>query len=199
MSSTTEGSDGCTQKSRDAPPHGQRNNFEFPVRFSAPAVLLHKLVVGCNSESDQADTCLMKSIGQNWRGTWPTTSCFSRRNTLLLVGFLLACVLGYKPLASRSARDAVVTHQPTQGTGTGPTPLLQIQSVVHHGRVVEVRGRTAPKTTVMINGEKAAVVFDDCGFRHFVGPLPSGLTIISVTAQDEGGGVNTAQVAVYLE
>ncbi len=143
----------------------------------------------------------MKSIGQNWRGTWPTTSFFTRRNTVLLAfGFLLACVLGYEPLASRSARrSAVVRHQPTQGTGAGPhTPLLQIQSVVRHGRVVEVRGRTAPKTTIMINGERAAV-FDDWGFKHFVGPLPSGLTIISVTAQNEGGGVNTEQVAVYIE
>lgn len=51
---------------------------------------------------------------------------------------------------------------------------------------------------VMVNGEKAAVIFDSSRIKQFVGPLPDGITVITITAQNEKGGVNTHEVAVVL-
>lgn len=77
-------------------------------------------------------------------------------------------------------------------------PALRIDSVMQHGHIVEIEGSTDPGAVVMINGERAAVVWDQNEFHHFVGPLPSGTTVIAVTSQDEHGGVNTKQVAVTI-
>ena len=79
------------------------------------------------------------------------------------------------------------------------SPELHISKVVQHGRIVEIVGDTDPGAVVMINGQSAATIFDHNSFRHFVGPLPSGTTIITVTSQDERGGVNTQRVAVTIE
>jgi hypothetical protein len=79
-----------------------------------------------------------------------------------------------------------------------PSPSLHIDSVVQHGHIVELRGSTEPGAVVMINGQ-TAVIFDGSTFRHFLGPLPSGTTIVTVTAQDEHGGVNTQQVALTID
>ncbi len=80
-----------------------------------------------------------------------------------------------------------------------PKPALNIKKLVPHGHIVEIIGETEPNTTVMVNGEKAALVFDGgSSFRHFVGPLPDGVTNISVTVQSDDGRVNTKQLAVVL-
>ena len=76
-------------------------------------------------------------------------------------------------------------------------PELDIKSVVQHGHIVEIIAETHPGTTVMINGQKA-VIFDGFNIRHFVGPLPDGVNNITVTAQNEAGGVNTQHVEVVL-
>jgi hypothetical protein len=77
-------------------------------------------------------------------------------------------------------------------------PTLDIKSIVQHGHIVEIIGSAEAGSTVMVNGEKAAVIFDGSSFRHFVGPLPDGLSNISVTIQTDDGGVNTTRVAVML-
>lgn len=74
-------------------------------------------------------------------------------------------------------------------------PRLEVASVVEHGRIIEVKGVSDPGAIVMINGEPTAVVFPGNSFRHFVGPLPSGTTIITITSQNDQGGVNTKQIA----
>lgn len=78
-------------------------------------------------------------------------------------------------------------------------PDLQISSVVQHGHIVEIEGSTTPDAVVMINGEPATTIFDGNQFKHFVGPLPSGTHILTVTSQDEYGGVSTQQVAVTVD
>ena len=78
-------------------------------------------------------------------------------------------------------------------------PDLQINAVVLHGHIAEIEGSTDPGAVVMINGETASTIFGRNEFRHFLGPLPSGTTIITVTSQDERGGVNTQQVAASIE
>lgn len=78
-------------------------------------------------------------------------------------------------------------------------PTLHITSVVQHGHIVEIKGATDAGTTVMINGQPVANIFPENTFRYFLGPLPSGTTIVSITCQDEQGGVNTQQLALTLE
>lgn len=78
-------------------------------------------------------------------------------------------------------------------------PILRVTSIVQHGHIVEIQGTTEPGAVVMINGQPAATLFDGNQFRHFVGPLPAGTSIVSVTSQNDHGGVNTQQMAVTVE
>ena len=77
-------------------------------------------------------------------------------------------------------------------------PVLNIESITPYGHIVEIVAETAPGCTVMVNGQRAAVIFPGSRMRHFVGPLPDGITVITITAQDDGGGVNTKRLAVEL-
>ena len=106
--------------------------------------------------------------------------------------YLLIRVHGFHSATSGS------TKRPTIAASSERTPRLQINSVVQHGHIVEISGSTDPGAIVMINGQTATTIFDDNSFRHFLGPLPSGTTIISVTSQDQQGGVNTQQLAVTI-
>jgi hypothetical protein len=78
-------------------------------------------------------------------------------------------------------------------------PALHITSLVQHGDIVEIQGSTDPGAVVMINGETAPTIFGENEFRHFLGPLPFGTTVITVTSQDERGGVNTQQIAATIQ
>jgi hypothetical protein len=80
-----------------------------------------------------------------------------------------------------------------------PSPALHIDSVIQHGHIIEISGSTDPGAVVMINGQTASTIFGANGFRQFLGPLPSGTTIITVTAQDERGGVKTQQIAATIQ
>lgn len=80
-----------------------------------------------------------------------------------------------------------------------PLPTLHITSVVQHGRIVEIKGATDAGAVVMINGQPVASIFPENTFKHFLGPLPAGTNIVTVTCQDEKGGVNTQQLALTLE
>src|SRR5438270_6210401 len=97
---------------------------------------------------------------------------------------LISHASGVKRPATISARS---------GAQGPPTPQLDVQSIVPHGDILEVKGKTDPGVTLMINGEKV-VVFEDGTFKHFEGPLPAGPTVITVTAQNDQGGVNTQQL-----
>lgn len=115
----------------------------------------------------------------------------------LLVGVLLACAALRGPVWRLHKHAAFAP--PVRVYLAPHIPALHINSVVRHGRIVEIRGTTDPGAVVMINGEHAAVVFDGHEFRHFVGPLPSGTTIVSITSQNEEGGVNTQKLAVDVD
>lgn len=78
------------------------------------------------------------------------------------------------------------------------SPKLEVDSVTQHGDIVEIKGEVEPGASVMVNGERAAVVFDGSRFKHFVGPLPRGVTVITVTVQDDQGGVETKTLAVDI-
>jgi hypothetical protein len=77
--------------------------------------------------------------------------------------------------------------------------LLNIESVVLHGRVIEVRGRTEPGATVTINAEPVASIKPDGTFIHFTRPLPEpGVHSITVVAQNRRGDVVTRSQRVIV-
>lgn len=78
--------------------------------------------------------------------------------------------------------------------------LLKLESIIQHGRVIEVRGRTEPGATVTINAEPVASVKPDGTFVHFTRPLDEpGVHTITVVAQNRRGDVVTRAQRVYVK
>ena len=76
---------------------------------------------------------------------------------------------------------------------------LELQPLVQHGHVIEVQGQTEPAARVMVNGQEVPVVGPDGSFHYFTPPLPNGESLITVTAQNARGGVNTQQKRVLIQ
>jgi Glucodextranase, domain B len=76
---------------------------------------------------------------------------------------------------------------------------LDIDPFVQHGHVIEVTGKTEVGARVMVNGREVPVVSDDGAFHYFTPPLPNGENVITVTAQNSKGGVNTRQEKVVIQ
>jgi hypothetical protein len=108
-----------------------------------------------------------------------------------------------RPLLSQQvhSRPSETDHSgtPASTTSEPAEPTLHVTSIAQHGRIVEIHGTTDPGAIVMINGQPAATIFAGSEFRHFVGPLPAGTSIVTVTSQNYQGGVNTQQMAVTVE
>jgi hypothetical protein len=94
----------------------------------------------------------------------------------------------------RPARANAITRE----MSSPRTPVLNVESITPYGHIVEIVAETDPGTIIMVNGERAAVIFPGSRIRHFVGPLPDGIDVITITAQNDEGGVNTKRVAVAL-
>ncbi|MBI4466791.1 MAG: FecR domain-containing protein [Acidobacteria bacterium] len=78
--------------------------------------------------------------------------------------------------------------------------LLVIDSMIQHGRVIEIVGRTEPGATVTINAEPVAYVGPDGRFKHFTSPLPSaGAHSITIVALNRRGEVVTRKKTVYVQ
>jgi hypothetical protein len=52
---------------------------------------------------------------------------------------------------------------------------------------------------VMVNGREVPVVGMDGSFHYFMPPLPQGESVITITAQNAKGGVNTLQKKVVIQ
>ncbi len=76
---------------------------------------------------------------------------------------------------------------------------LDIDPFVQHGHVIEVKGKTEGGARVMVNGREVPIVGDDGTFHYFTPPLPNGENVITVTAQNSKGGVNTRQERVVIQ
>ena len=76
---------------------------------------------------------------------------------------------------------------------------LEIDPLVQHGHVIEVTGKTEAAARVMVNGKEVPIVGDDGTFHYFTPPLPNGENLITVTAQNAKGGVNTHQEKVVIQ
>jgi hypothetical protein len=115
---------------------------------------------------------------------------------LLLVGSLFTVWLTIRTQRHSGTLASFAARPNNAPVGISPRPpRLEVASVVEHGRILEVKGVSDPGAIVMINGEPAAVVFPGNSFRHFLGPLPSGTIVITITSQNDQGGVNTKQIA----
>ncbi len=77
--------------------------------------------------------------------------------------------------------------------------LLEIESLVQHGRLIEVKGRTEPNAKVIINNQEVSDVRPDGSFTFFTMQFPVGENVITVTAQNARGGVNTKQQTVVIQ
>ncbi|HXE89623.1 MAG TPA: hypothetical protein VNK82_01525 [Terriglobales bacterium] len=82
---------------------------------------------------------------------------------------------------------------------SAPPPLLLLQEPVLHGRIVEVRGRSWPNATVMVNGLSVPAIFPDGSFRYFMPALPAGSHAITVTAQTAAGDTKTVRSSVVVQ
>jgi hypothetical protein len=97
---------------------------------------------------------------------------------------------GKESIESETSRFTVAP----KGNGSLALELDYVQL----GHVIEVKGRTEPDARVMVNGQEA-VVNGDGSFHHFTNPLPTGENMITVTAQNTKGGVNTVTKQVVIQ
>src|SRR5262249_9557051 len=61
---------------------------------------------------------------------------------------------------------------------------LTLDPFVQQGHVIELTGKTVVGARVMVNGHEVPVVSPEGRFHYFPPPLPTGETLITVTAQD---------------
>ena len=76
---------------------------------------------------------------------------------------------------------------------------LELEPFVQHGHVIEVRGKTEPSARVMVNGREVPMIASDGSFNYFTPPLANGESVITITAQNATGGVNTKQKKVVIQ
>ena len=77
--------------------------------------------------------------------------------------------------------------------------VLELVPFVQHGHIIEVRGRTESLARVMVNDQQVAVVNRDGTFIHFTAPLPTGLNVITITAQNAKGGIKSQTQNVVIQ
>lgn len=76
---------------------------------------------------------------------------------------------------------------------------LDLDPFIQHGHVIEVTGKTETGARVMVNGREVPIVAEDGSFHYFTPPLPNGENMITVTAQNSKGGVNTRREKVVIQ
>jgi hypothetical protein len=76
---------------------------------------------------------------------------------------------------------------------------LDVDPFVQHGHVIELTGKTEVGARVMVNGREVPVIGKDGTFHYFTPPLTTGESMITITAQNAKGGVNTLQKKVVIQ
>ena len=82
--------------------------------------------------------------------------------------------------------------------GKGQEMLLEVDSTLLHGNVVELIGHTEPGAALIINGESVAGIRPDGRFRYFTQPLPRGSHDLAVTGQNRRGGTAIRRVTIVI-
>jgi len=76
---------------------------------------------------------------------------------------------------------------------------LDLDPLIQHGHVIELTGKTEVGARVMVNGHEVPVISQDGSFHYFMPPMPTGESVITITAQNSKGGVNTQQEKVVIQ
>lgn len=76
---------------------------------------------------------------------------------------------------------------------------LEVEPFIQHGHVIELTGRTEIGARVMVNGREVPVIGADGSFHYFTPSLAPGESVITITAQNAQGGVNTLQKKVVIQ
>jgi hypothetical protein len=76
---------------------------------------------------------------------------------------------------------------------------LDLDPFIQHGHVLELTGKTEAGARVMVNGREVPLVGTDGAFHYFTPPLPVGESVITITAQNAKGGVNTLQKKIVMQ
>ncbi|HXY15258.1 MAG TPA: hypothetical protein VEI26_12220 [Terriglobales bacterium] len=76
---------------------------------------------------------------------------------------------------------------------------LELDPFIQHGHVLELTGKTEAGARVMVNGAEVPLVGADGKFHYFTPLLGTGENVITITAQNAKGGVNTLQKKVVIQ
>jgi hypothetical protein len=101
---------------------------------------------------------------------------------------------GKESMESEKNRFTIIA----KGGDTGQLNL-ELDPLIQHGHVIEVTGKTEVGGRVMVNGREVPMVTADGTFHYFTPPLPVGESVITITAQNVRGGVNTQQKKVVIQ
>jgi len=78
--------------------------------------------------------------------------------------------------------------------------LLEVDNYIHHGKVIEIVGRTEPGARVMVNDEPVFSVQADGSFKYFTQPFPNaGANQITITAQNSKGQIASRRKTLYIQ
>ncbi len=102
--------------------------------------------------------------------------------------------VGHESIESEKNRFTIIP----KGAESVALPM-ELQAFVQHGHVIEVRGKTEVTARVMVNGQEVPMVSTDGSFQYLTPPLPTGESVITITAQNAKGGVNTQQKKVVIQ
>lgn len=103
-------------------------------------------------------------------------------------------VAGKQSVESEKNRFTIIAKE----TDTGAIPL-EVDPLIQHGRMIELTGKTEAGARVMVNGHEVPMIGQDGSFHYFMPPLPTGESVITITAQNSKGGVNTQQEKVVIQ
>ena|SRR5260221_808306 len=109
---------------------------------------------------------------------------------LIGLGLLGAVTISMKGVPISHAYSESQTNKSMSARNHHRTDLPLSVEVTHFGEIVELKGRTAPCATVMINGEEAPSVLEDGSFTYFAKIYDQDAPI-SVVVQDRQGASAT--------
>ena len=101
---------------------------------------------------------------------------------------------GKESLSSDKNRFTIIPKSKDSGSIS-----LDLDPFIQHGHVIELTGKTEAGARVMVNGHEVPLVGNDGSFHFFTPPLATGESVITVTAQDSKGGVNTVQKKILIQ
>ena len=102
---------------------------------------------------------------------------------------------GKTSVESEKNRFTIIPKSASDSVNIG----LDIDPFIQHGRVLELTGKTEEGARVMVNGREVPMINNDGTFHYFTPPMPPGESVVTITAQNAKGGVNTLQRKVVIQ